>query len=105
MPLPCRRYSALLLMCGGLLAASCENDVGEVDALLRERAAVEEAEGVTSYLSQDGRMRARLRAPAMLRHQTDSAFVEFPRSIHVDFFDDSLEVESMLDALYVNYKE
>lgn len=100
------RYAFAALLWAGLVGSGgCENDPRQLDDLLRERAAIEEAEGVTSYLSQDGLMRARLQAPRMLRHQSDSAFVEFPSSIHVDFFDDSLQIESVLDALYANYKE
>jgi LPS export ABC transporter protein LptC len=50
-------------------------------------------------------MKAKLTAPYMLRHQSDSAYVEFPRTLHVDFYNDSLKIESVLDARYARYRE
>jgi LPS export ABC transporter protein LptC len=41
----------------------------------------------------------------MLRHQVDSPYVEFPRTLHVDFFNDSVKVESTLDAHYARYRD
>ena len=35
----------------------------------------------------------------------DSPFVEFPKSLHVDFYNDSLVIESQLDARYGKYRE
>ncbi len=95
--------AAFLLSCCFVL--SCENDIREVDNLMKKKAAVDEAIDVTSYMSQNGAMKAKLTSPFMLRHQADSAFIEFPRTLHVDFYNDSSEVESILDALYARYKE
>ena len=84
---------------------SCENDINKVDALMKKKTAVEEVLKVTSYMSQDGIMKAKLTSPYMLRHQTDSAYAEFPRTLHVDFFNDTLKIESILDAHYARYRE
>lgn len=91
---------------------SCENDMKEVDELMKKKVAVEEAIQVTSYMSQQGRMKAKLTAPYMLIHQpgtnqADSSYVEFPRTLHVDFFNDSANttIESTLDARYAKYRE
>lgn len=84
---------------------SCENDIRDVDQLLKKKTGVEEATKVDSYMSQEGKMKARLRAPYMLRYQADSPYVEFPRTLHVDFYDDSLAIESTLDAMYARYRE
>lgn len=72
---------------------------------MRKKAAVDEVLTVTSFMSQDGLMKAKLTAPYMLRHQADSAYIEFPRTLHVDFYNDSMQVESILDAHYARYKE
>lgn len=88
-----------------LMLSACENDIREVDELMKKQVAVEEATNVTSYMSQDGTMKARLTAPYMLRHQTDSPWVEFPRTLHVDFYNDSTRIESTLDALYARYRQ
>lgn len=87
------------------LLSACENDLREVNALSEKRTSVEEGYQIESYLSQSARMKAKLTAPLMKRYMTDSPYVEFPRSLHVDFFDDSLRIESKLDARYGKYKE
>lgn len=97
------KLAALLISC--FFVCSCENDIRDVDALMKRQTGVEEALQVTSYLSQEGMMKARLKSPFMLRHQADSAYVEFPRTLHVDFYNDSLEIESILDAKYARYRE
>src|SRR5687767_9462033 len=80
------------------LFVACENDIKEVDELLRKQTGVEEATDITSYMSQQGLIKAKLRAPYMLRYQSDSPYVEFPRTMHVDIFDDSTKIESTVDA-------
>jgi LPS export ABC transporter protein LptC len=96
-------YAALLLGC--ILIYSCENDPEVLKKLTEKKTAVEEAKQIESFLSQDGRVRAKLTAPFMLRYLTDSTYVEFPNSLHVDFYNDTLAVESQLDALYGKYRE
>jgi hypothetical protein len=65
----------------------------------------EEARDVVSFLSQDGRVRARLKAPLMYRVTTDSLYVEFPNTLHCDFYDDSTILETWLDSKYGKYFE
>ncbi len=103
--MPHRLRNSLLLFITGCLFFSCENDIRKVDELMQKKAAVDEAVSVTSFMSQGGKMKAKLTAPFMLRHQADSAFIEFPRSLHVDFYNDSTQIESTLDAHYAKYKE
>ena len=50
------------------------------------------------------KVKGRLIAPYMLRFQlVDSPYAEFPRSLHVDFYNDSLKTESQVDAKYGKY--
>ena len=49
--------------------------------------------------------KAKLTAPYMLRHQESTPYVEFTKTLHTDFFDDSLRIESKLDAHYGKYME
>lgn len=84
---------------------SCENDIKEVDDFLKKQTGVEEGKDITSYMSQEGKVKAKLRSPFMLRYQGDSAYVEFPKTMHVDFYNDSTEIESTVDALYARYRE
>lgn len=84
---------------------ACENDATVVDNLFKKKVAVEEAFTVESYFSQGGELRAKLKAPYMIRSVADSPYVEFPKTLHVDFYDSSLTIESYLDAHYAKQVE
>lgn len=64
---------------------------------------VEVAIDISSYLSQSGDMRAHLTAPLMYNYHTDTPYIEFPNRLHVDFYKDSLLIESIVDAKYSRY--
>ena len=94
------RHSTVLLL---LFFSSCENDPKEIENWTKRTELREEAKTVESYLSQSGVMKAKLIAPLMYRYQRDTVFTEFPNSLHVDFYDDSVRVESWLTAKYGIY--
>jgi LPS export ABC transporter protein LptC len=85
--------------------SSCENDPETVKNLGKKKIGIEEAYNIESLLSQEGKMKARLTAPFMLRYQLDTPKFEFPRSIQVVFYGDQLKVESKLFAKYAIYRE
>src|SRR5687768_3720710 len=97
--------AATLLMGCFFVFTSCENDEHEVEGLFAKKTAVEVAKKVESYLSQSGKVKAKLTSPYMLRVQADSPYMEFPHNLHVDFYDDSTVIESTLDARYAKYVE
>ncbi len=84
---------------------SCVNSEKEVNDLLGKKTGVDEATNVQGYMSNTGKMKARMRAPSMLRYQDSTARIVFPKSIHVDFFNDSTKIENQLDARYAEYFE
>ncbi len=88
-----------------LLISSCENDEKNVQAFFEKKLGVDEALNIESYMSQGGRVKAKLTAPKMLRYQDTSSRVELPETLHVDFFDSLLQVESKLDAQFALYHE
>lgn len=88
-----------------LFLCACENDIKDIKALTEKKTSVEEGIGIQSYLSQEAKVKAKLTAPLMKRFQADSPYVEFPNTLHVDFYNDTLKVESQLDARYGRYKE
>ena len=90
---------------GCLFFASCSNDMEKVNAFFQQKTGVDEAVNVESYMSQGGRMKARLRSPLMLRYQDTLPRMEFPKSLHVDFFDSTLQVQSQVDARFGRYLE
>ena len=95
---------ALLSSCFFMLA--CENNVNEVQALSARIGGIDVGKDVSIFISTDGKMTAKLTAPLMRKYLLDSGrMVEFPNTIKVDFYKDSLHIESKLSADYANYKE
>jgi LPS export ABC transporter protein LptC len=76
-----------------------------VNAWNTRKVMVEEATNIESLLSQQGKLRAKLVAPLMLRYLADTVYIEFPKKLHVDFFDSTGKKDSQLDALYGKYFE
>ncbi len=96
-------YAAILSSC--FFFYSCENDEKKIQEWTEKKIMVEEAKDVVSYFSQQGNLRAKLKSPLMLRYQADTTYVEFPKTLHVDFFDSTRKIESWLDAGYGKYLE
>jgi LPS export ABC transporter protein LptC len=94
----------LLFLAAGCLF-SCENDDSVIADLTKKKVMVEEARHIESYLSQDGKIKAKLTAPLMLRVLTDTVYLEFPNTLHCDFYDDGGVVETRLDSKYGKYFE
>lgn len=84
---------------------SCENRQEDIDALNTKLSAVDQATKVEAYLSQDGKTKARLTAPLMLRINADTNYTEFPKTLHVDFYSGLNIIETRLDAGYGKYFE
>ncbi len=89
----------------GFVFSSCENDPAVVNDLSTKKTAVEEAKNVIINYTMGGRAKAVLRAPLMYRVQDTLPYVEFTKTVHVDFYNDSAEIDSKLDALYAKYTE
>jgi LPS export ABC transporter protein LptC len=84
----------------------CENSKEEIDAQFETRPLSEVAKNIESYLSQDGKLRAKLTAPVMIRTTVkDTQLVYFPNTLHCDFYNDSTEKETWVDAKHGKYFE
>jgi LPS export ABC transporter protein LptC len=90
---------------GCFFIISCENDINKVRELNKKAVGIEEGKEIESYLSQDGKVKAKLNAPIMLRYLYDTPKVVFPKNLLVDFFNDSTKLESKLFAKYGEYIE
>ena len=97
-------YAAALIM-GCFFVFGCENSEKRIKELTEKVRLKEEAINVESFLSQDGKMKAKLTAPLMYRVTRDSLYVEFPNTLHVDFYGDSSNIETVLDSRYGKYFE
>src|SRR5690349_18453283 len=97
------KQAALIIGCFFFLG--CENDQKLIDEWTGNKVMVEEGIDIETFLSQGSKMKAKLWAPYMIRYQSDTQYVEFPRKLHVNFFDTGGRVESHLDARYGKYYE
>lgn len=98
-------FYAAALITGCCFAGGCENDEKVINDLTKKVTLKEEAINIESFLSQDGKMKARLTAPLMYRVAADTLYTEFPNTLHVDFYDDNAAVETRLDCKYGKYFE
>jgi hypothetical protein len=90
---------------GCIFLYACENSKEDIDKLSAKQLSVEEAIKVDINYTLAGKTKAKLTAPLMLRVQDTVPYVEFPKTLHVDFYNDSGRIESILDARYAKYNE
>jgi len=102
-----KKYFGLMVFLSPLyfFVSSCVNNPKDIPTLGKKLTSVEEGKQIESYYSADAKVKAKLTAPYMLRHITDSTYIEFPKSLHVDFYNDTMKIESKMDALYGKYRE
>lgn len=103
--IPIRHSPILILLATILCTTSCENSKQQLNQFSTKRISIEEAKGVSILYTTGEKTTAHITAPLMLRHQEANPFIEFTQTIHADFFNDSLKVESKLDARYAKYIE
>ena len=78
--------SAVTLLSSCFFMVACENNINDVKALNNNAGGVDIGKDVLIYMSQGGKMNAKLSAPVMKKYLVDSGkMVEFPNSIKVDF--------------------
>lgn len=93
------------LISGCFFISACENSPEKIKELTSRRIGVEEGKGIDIIYSLGEKTKARLSAPYMLRHQDTVPYIEFTKTLHTDFYDDSLRIESKMDAHYGKYME
>lgn len=97
-------FAALILGC--FFFTSCENDEAAVNNLTKKSSLnVEVAHNVLINYTLGGKIKTVLKAPLMLRVQDTVIYIEFPKTLSADFYNDKGVVESKLTALYGKYKE
>lgn len=103
---PYKKNLGAALLMGCFFIWGCENSPKQLDDMApKRRIGVEEGKGIRINYSIGGKTKAILIAPQMLRYQDTIPYIEFPKTIHADFYDDSLGIESRLDAHYGRYME
>ncbi|MFM6924442.1 MAG: LPS export ABC transporter periplasmic protein LptC [Ferruginibacter sp.] len=87
------------------LLTSCGNSDEAVSEYNKKSLGIEEIKNADINYTLGGKAKAKLLSPLMLRVQDASPYVEFPKKLHVDFFNENGTVDSRLDALYGKYME
>ncbi len=106
MPAATTYLKAAVLFTGCFFLSACENDLGEVQKINEKELGKDVAKTVMVRYSIAGRKKALLTAPLMYRVQDTTSYVEFPNSLHVDFYNEKGDsIESRLDAKYARYKD
>ena len=97
-------YFGLMLFLGTTFF-SCVNDPNKVRQAISKSVGHDSATRVSINYSIGGLKKAVLTGPVMIRVQDTVTYVEFPQTMHVDFFDSTGKVESYLDARYARYND
>jgi LPS export ABC transporter protein LptC len=90
-----------------LVLAACRNDPKEIDKLVGKGSMQEDkAYDVTILYSESGHTKARLYSKEFVRNEVAKPpFVDMKKGLKVEFFDDSLRVNSILTARYARWYE
>ncbi len=102
---PQRNYFLFLVIFCVSAFSSCENSEEEINELNKRQLGIEVAKEINVNFTVGGKTKAVLTAPLMLKEAADTPYIEFPNSIHVDFYNDLQQKESTLDAKYARYRE
>lgn len=91
---------------GCFFLCGCENDLADVKKINSKYAGRDEAKDVVIKYSIGGRRKALLTGPLMYRVTSPDNYIEFPKTIHVDFYNEKGDsIESRLDARYAKYQD
>ena len=89
------------------MAIGCKNDPKEINALVTKGAQQEDkAEDVTILYSDNGHVKMKLYAKEFVKNDVAKPpYTDMRKGLKVEFFNDSMQVESTLDAKYARYYE
>lgn len=91
---------------GCFFLCSCENSEADLKKYNSDELGKDVAKNVVARYSIAGNKKAVLTAPLMYSVKDTSSYIEFPNTLHVDFYNEKSDsIESRLDAKYARYKE
>ena len=103
--IPVKKNIAAAIIIGCFFLYSCENKLSDVNPFNQKDIAKEVGKNVVIKYSIAGKKKANLTGALMYRVQDTLPYVEFPKSVHVDFFGLNDSIDSKLDAKYARYIE
>ena len=95
------------VMMGLLLFFACENDIEKINTLLSSQTLPDLTGKNYEIIHTDsGKVKVRLLAPEIRKiSSVERPYLEFPNGMTAYFYDDSLTIESVIEAKYVIYYE
>ena len=86
--------------------SGCINDLKKIEALSKKNVGVEVAQNIkTYYYGPNGHLKGILTSPVMYRYVRDTPYMIMNEGLQVDFYNDSLRIESILTAKKGEYWE
>lgn len=90
---------------GCFFLQACENDANVVNDLNKRKTGIEEAKNIVLNYTLGGKTKSILKSPLMLNVEDTIPYVEFPKTLHADFYNEEGQIESVLTAKYGKYKQ
>jgi LPS export ABC transporter protein LptC len=97
----------IILLAGLFCLFSCENEIEKINSLTGNTT-LPEVSGKNFEIihSDSGKVKVRILAPEIRKYAfVEQPYIEFPRGMKAYFYDDSLKIESVIEAGYVKYFE
>ena len=102
-----RHLIFLMLLTGGILFFSCENDLEKIQTITSlDHMPDAEGQRYEILYSDSFRVKVRILAPQIERYaRVEEPYIEFPQGLTAYFYDDSLNIEAYIKAKHVIYRE
>lgn len=89
-----------------LMTAACENDIEKVKLLTSQAVLpVESATGVEIIYSDSARLKAKIMAPELNRFSGTNNYIELPKGVKLEFYDQQMHITSTMTADHAIRKE
>ena len=99
-------FFKFVIFCMIIFNFSCENNLANIQALNNTDLSVETGKNIVINFSFAGKPKSILKAPLMIRSLDESNIkTTFPQTVYIDFYKDSINIESKLFAKYGYFLE
>ena len=101
------RLFVFYLFVGGLVFSSCQTDIQTINQVTTGKGLPSETmKGAEIIYSDSGIVKMKLTGPELDRYSGEKPYIIFPKGVKVLFYNDSMKVNSQLDADYgIRYEE
>ena len=101
----CFLFLLIPVLTGLLFISSCENEIEKINSLSGTNVFPEvSGKNFEIIHSDSGKVKVRILAPELHKYDlAEQPYIEFPRGMKAYFYDDSLKIESVIEAGYVKY--